>query len=202
MRWYWKPTGGILRGKKVIKIQYTPRTDHLCHDIENNQMEYWGANICWPLTCELWARYHHHHLTINWKFWVTTSSERDNARSPLPHLRMHFSILRPFVKIPKRSPPPRRATSENMIPDDRFPKDGGIWIWMASLKFAQYVVHLNAQIVSKEPRKGINLLSPPHKPIHEVMACKNHLSVHAHTHITWARRGAVANSSFLSMRLM
>ena len=105
MLWYWKPTGGILRGKKVIKIQYTPRTDHLCHNIENNKMEYWGANICWPLTCELWARYHHHHLTINWKFWVTTSSERESARarSPLPHLRMHFSILRPFVKIPKRS---------------------------------------------------------------------------------------------------
>ena len=82
MLWYWKPTGGILGGKKVVKIQYTQGQITYAMILKTIRLNTdWGANICWTLTCELWARYHHHHLTINWKFWVTTSSERERERA-------------------------------------------------------------------------------------------------------------------------
>ena len=38
-----KTSSGILRGKKVVKQQYIPRTDHLCYDIENKR---------WNMACK------------------------------------------------------------------------------------------------------------------------------------------------------
>ena len=111
---------------------------------------------------------------------MTTSSEWQRAvllslvSSSPHHLRIHFSILRPFVKILKRM----RCTTPG-----RRERDSGRTGFLR--RFQKTPMGNGSGNCSKKPRKGINLLpvTAPHKPIHEVMGCKNHLSVHARTHM-------------------